>query len=151
MVHASVDERLISVAGILTPAFGVAGWWVGYLGPTSALTRSGSEVSRTGPDADLLAATLRRDLPEWEHGSTRSMLEGSSFAATAADDPEIAAEMKRWGGVQSVVAAGGYDIDARQWSLALFGDERSPDLRYAQATLLAAVQAGLGFPRGPRR
>lgn len=150
LVHASVNARLTTIASILVPTFDVAGWWVGHVDPAARLTRSSSGVSRTGPAAQTLAATLQREHPEWEHKNTRAMLEGSSFAATAADDEVLGAEMQRWGGVATVVAAGGYDLDAYQWAIAFFGDARSPDLRYAQSTLLAATQAALGFPRGPR-
>lgn len=50
-------------------------------------------------------------------------------------------------GFVSTVVAGGYDSDACQWLLELFGDEFTHETQSFAAILLALVQAALGFPR----
>jgi hypothetical protein len=49
-----------------------------------------------------------------------------------------------------MVAAGGYDVDAIQWLVAVMEGEHSHDLLVARSALSATVQAALGFPRPPR-
>lgn len=150
LVHGCVADRLVAAATLLAPDLDAAGWWVGHVGRDGALSCSASGVRREGDDGATLTDVLGRPRARWEDPRTRPMLEGSSFALWAGDSPEVAAELRAWGGVVTVVAAGGYDLDARQWTLSFFGDARTVDLRDAQPLLVAVVQASLGFPRRPR-
>lgn len=154
LTHVPVPLRLEVIARSLAVRLEAAGWWVGHVDRTVRLTRVASGVGalrteRRGTGRARLEAALREPHLQWGDPRDPLALEGSSMSLWAGDDPRLAAQMDGWGGVLTLAAAGGYDPDARQWSMALFGDRRSPDLRDAETVVLALVQACLGFPRGP--
>ncbi|MDT9594383.1 hypothetical protein RDV89_14965 [Nocardioides zeae] len=151
LVAASVLERLTTVARHFSRHLGAAAWWVGQNPVDGVLQRAASDVRGVqGAPAARLAEVLSVPEVTWRDERTAVLLEGGSYVAWAGDSAGMAAEMESWGGVVTLVAAGGYDLDARQWLVVLFGDRTSPDLRHAQAALSAAVQVAMGFPRSPR-
>ncbi|HEY1135014.1 MAG TPA: hypothetical protein VGE77_10580 [Nocardioides sp.] len=151
MVAAPLVDRLTTVANRFASRLDASGWWLGHRTGEWTLTTAASAVRRTGPAADALRRTVGAEEVTWADPRTSTALEGGSIVAWRGESPEIAAMMETWGGLATLVAGGGYDLDAHQWMVCLVGDETSPDLRQAQAALSAAVQVALGFPRAPRR
>lgn len=150
LVTSCVVDRLAATASTFATHLDASGWWVGRSDQESLLTRVAGGVRRESPDGRRLGLLLDAEAVRWEDPRTAKMLEGGSYVAFAGESPAVAARLKRWGGAATAVAAGGYDLDARQWAVCLIGDRVSPDLRHAQAALSAAVQVAMGFPRAPR-
>lgn len=154
MVAAPLVDRLAMVANRFASRLDAAGWWLGRRTGTWAMTTAASGLRRSDGVSGEGQAWWRRvgGVPEitWSSPVTSAALEGGSVVAWRGEDSEIAKILDSWGDLVTLVAAGGYDLDARQWMLCLIGDEVSPDLRQAQAALSAAVQVALGFPRAPR-
>lgn len=150
LVRASVADRLAAAVSHLAPGLDAAGWWIGHADRSGALVRVGSGVRRVGPGGDRLDEVLARPAQTWVDPAVLAMLEGSSLSVWTGDDGSLERVLRSWGGdAVTAVAAGGYDVDAVQWTVVLVGDGASPDLRDAQTVVLAAVQASLGFPRTP--
>ncbi|WP_126688268.1 hypothetical protein [Nocardioides ferulae] len=139
----TVEERLATVARRACSWFGASGWSVCFLDrgrPVSVRQeRPGGEPAGPGEVALALATALP---------SARQAFEGSSFVVhgDGLAGPAAASGTP----VGTVIGAGGYDVDALQWLVCLFADDRAGDLWVGRAALLAAVQAALGFPRAPR-
>lgn len=73
--------------------------------------------------------------------------EGSAFSVTLASGDVTERMSLAVNGFTGEVAAGGYDPDAHRWLLELYADDQTRDLTVLSPTLLALVQAALGFPR----
>ena len=149
-MRAPMHERLGVVAECFSTRLGAVGWWVGSDQDGQLQRRVDSENPRMNSKSPTGGPTLRARSTvssplEPTDRQLRRVLEGGSLAAWAGDSTWL------WGrGATTVVAAGGYDPDARRWAVVLHGDATAPDLRDAQAGLLGAVQAALGFPRIPQ-
>lgn len=153
MVAAPLVDRLAMVANRFASRLDAAGWWLGRRTGTWTMTTAASALRRSDVTGEEQAWWRRAGgVPEitWTSPATSAALEGGSVVAWRGEDSEVANILGSWGDLVTLVAAGGYDLDARQWMLCLVGDEASPDLREAQAALSAAVQVALGFPRAPR-
>ncbi|GAB3081104.1 hypothetical protein [Nocardioides zeae] len=153
MVAAPLVDRLSMVGNRFASRLDAAGWWIGRRSGEWAMTTMASGVRR-GERAGSMPSWLRRARSAheitWHSPLTSAALEGGSVVAWRGDGSEVAQILESWGDLVTLVAAGGYDLDARQWLLTLVGDATSPDLRQGQAALSAAVQVALGFPRAPR-
>ncbi|MDQ1104582.1 hypothetical protein [Nocardioides zeae] len=153
MVVAPLVDRLAMVGNRFASRLDAAAWCLGRRTGDWAMETVTSSVRRRESVAGA-RGWLRRTgaSPEitWRSSLTSTALEGGSVVAWRGEDSEVAQILESWGDLETLVAAGGYDLDARQWLLTLVGDETSPDLRQAQAALSAAVQVALGFPRAPR-
>lgn len=144
-VAIGVEARLGVVGDLFAARLDAGGWWLGRL-VGDELVEVARGLRRAAPGADRTALRVRVDADDEQ---ILHVLEGGSLSAWVGDD-SARAENLRDHGVVTTVVAGGYDPDARQWVLGLYGDDVSPDLRHAQAPLSASVQAALGFPRPPR-
>lgn len=154
MVAAPLVDRLAMVGNRFAARLDASAWWLGRRTGDWAMETVVTGVRRSdglaGGRADLRCPSAPPEIT-WRSPLTSAALEGGSVVAWRGEDSEIAQILASWGDLETLVAAGGYDLDARQWLLILVGDETSPDLRQAQAALSAAVQVALGFPRAPRR
>ncbi|MDT9595070.1 hypothetical protein RDV89_18425 [Nocardioides zeae] len=150
LTEASIGERLVGAAHGLAVAFDAQAWWVGNVDRTGRHRRFSSASPRGRAEASRLTEVLRQDELTWSDPRDPFSVQGSSMSLWAGDDPVIGEVMQAWGGVVTVAAAGGFDPGAQQWSLSLFGDVRTHDLRDVEVVLVAVVQACLGFPRPPR-
>jgi hypothetical protein len=142
----SVEERLALVARNASHWFEGAGWLIGVLDDGMLVTLVDELSLRPGGPA---RASF---LPERTPISSQPVLdafEGGSFVATYACEDALGQALRRHG-LRTMVAAGGYDVDAIQWLVAVLEGEHSHDLLAARSALSATVQAALGFPRPPR-
>lgn len=93
------------------------------------------------------ASSVRRVRDETLRPCVAEAAEGSAFRVTLATGDPVERAALRATGFTSAVVAGGYDPDARQWLVELFGDEFSCETPLFTAILFALTQAALGFPR----
>lgn len=153
MVAAPLVDRLAMVGNRFASRLDASAWWLGRRAGEWTMETVMTGVRRSESVAGVRGWLRGRDVgPEitWRSPLTSAALEGGSVVAWRGEDSEVARILESWGELETLVAAGGYDLDARQWMLTLVGDARSPDLRQAQVGLSAAVQVALGFPRAPR-
>jgi hypothetical protein len=142
----SVEERLALVARNACEWFEGAGWSIGVLDDGKLVTLVDELPTRPDrPDAKPFLAERTPITSQY----VLDAFEGGSFVVTA-DTDDALGELVRTNGMRTMVAAGGYDVDAIQWMVTVLEGELSHDLRVARSALSATVQAALGFPRPPR-
>lgn len=145
MARVRVQERLRFVAETARARFGCAGWWLARV--EGGLVSPRERGARDEVTLRRLQAASQRVRP-LRTPAVRAALEGGSLYVTD-EDPALG-ERLREAGMTEVVAVGGYDTDAVQWLVCLGADGGGETLRATRSALFAAVQAALGFPRGPR-
>lgn len=142
----SVEERLALVARNACHWFEGAGWSIGVLDGTKLVTLVEELPTHADrPDAKPFLAERTPITAQY----VLDAFEGGSFVVTSDTDDDLG-ELVRNHGMRTLVAAGGYDVDAIQWLVAVLEGAESHDLRVARSALSATVQAALGFPRPPR-
>lgn len=150
MVEATIQDRLALVGHRVAQRLDAAGWWLGQRTLDGDVLRVDSSSRRFGSEHEATVAALETAVVSRDDTSITGVLEGGSQVGWIGDGSPEAATLARNGGFITAVAAGGYDLDARQWLLLVVGDGTSPDLRSARAVVSATVQAAMGFPRPPR-
>jgi hypothetical protein len=143
----SVEERLALVARSACHWFDGAGWSIGVLDDGKLVTLV--DELPVPPDHSSAPRPIVVDRTAIASQYVLDAFEGGSFVVTA-DTDDALGELVRAHGMRTMVAAGGYDVDAIQWMVAVLEGSTSRDLRLARSALSAAVQAALGFPRPPR-
>lgn len=142
----SVEERLALVARNACHWFEGAGWLIGVLDGQTLVTLVDEVSHRPGSPA---RASLLAERTPIASQAVLGAFEGGSFVVTAACEDTLGLALRRHR-LRTMVAAGGYDVDAIQWLVAVMEGEHSHDLLVARSALSATVQAALGFPRPPR-
>lgn len=173
MPVATVLERLEYVGRSAAAAWGAPLLWVGSVDGDRLLTR---RCHRLGPvngpvddsddgrgaldlaavcGADAAAGGAGVDLeavlgPLTDRAELLAVLDGGSLLARPGDGSGLAGWLPDLG-VGAVVAAGGYDHDARQWLVAVLMRDAGADAAIARLALTSLVQAALAMPVAARR
>lgn len=147
MVDSPVGDRLALVAARFCVLMSAAAWQVSQV--CRGVARSVQlEIERSPSRSEDQSPLFGRiDFPIERRPAMARSAEGWAFHADLTRGDAAERLSLAVNGYGSVVCAGGYDPDARQWMVELFGDERSAVNDALAGTLLSLVQAALSFPR----
>lgn len=146
LLDAPIEERLAVAAARAAECVGAAAWRVSHVdGEIVRLQQL--EVIRTPHVGAGSAPENVGDRRLASRPAVVAAVEGSAFGVSLGTGDAVERRLLDEQGRVSAVVAGGYDPDARQWLVELRGDESTHEMTSFAATLLALVQAALGFPR----
>ena len=147
MADASTRARLALVATRVAATVGATAWSVGvaHRGRLYDVASAGAPSGADG-GAVVTGAGARGSVPLSDFPSRMRACEGAAFHADrrTGDDAERRALAE--GGHESVIGAGGYDLDGRSWLVEVFADSGAR-LEQVTPVLLSLVMAALSFPR----
>ncbi|NYG54361.1 hypothetical protein [Nocardioides perillae] len=173
MAAEPVADRLEYVARCAATAWGAPRLWVGSVDGDRLVTRRCrslrpvspvSAVDATGPGGTTDAGTTspafadcadgvdleERLGPLGDRDALLAALEGGSLLARPGDGSGLGGWLPELG-LGAVVAAGGYDHDARQWLVAVLMRDSGADAAIARLALTSLVQAALAMPVSAHR
>lgn len=158
MAAATVPDRLEYVARCAATAWGAPRLWVGSVDGDRLVTRrcrslaADASASPHEAFADCADGVDLEDRlgPLSDRAALLAALEGGSLLARPGDGSGLGGWLPDLG-LGAVVAAGGYDHDARQWLVAVLMRDAGADAAVARLALTSLVQAALAMPVLARR